>query len=111
MNSVSSSAAYLRHRFNLGSKKVGLIRNQMVLDVSVSAAFLEVVVGHTGQAQGFIQFPEGQETGVGGDGGTVKFQADLGVELEPEGSLFAITHRVPLSLEPAKKRSIVRPSV
>ena len=28
-------------------------------------------------------------------GGTVQFQADFWVELEPEGGLFAVTHQVP----------------
>jgi hypothetical protein len=67
----------------------------VVLDIPASATIFEVVASGTGQTQGLIQFPEGQETGVGGDGGAVKFQADSGVELEPEGSLFAVTHRVP----------------
>ncbi len=48
-----------------------------------------------GKAQGIIKLSNGQESGVGSDGGTVKLQTDLGVELEPERSLFAVTHRVP----------------
>ena len=67
----------------------------MVLDVVASAVVLEIVAGDTGQVQGVIKLSEGQQSGVGGDGGTVKFQADFGVELEPEGSLFAVTPRVP----------------
>ncbi len=69
-------------------------RDQVVADIAASTAFLEVVVGSVSQAQGFIQFSNGQETGIGGDGSAVKFQADFGVELEPERGLFAVTHRV-----------------
>jgi hypothetical protein len=36
-----------------------------------------------GKAQGIIRFSNGQESGVGSYSGTVKFQADFGVELEP----------------------------
>jgi len=60
-------------------------RDQAVSDIPASATFLEVVAGGTGKAQGIIQFSDGQETGVGGDGRAVKFQADAGIELEPEG--------------------------
>src|SRR5918999_2480696 len=70
-------------------------RNEVVLDVPAGAAFLEVVARRAGQGQGFIQFPEGQEAGVGGDGRALKFQADFGVEMESERGLFGFTHRVP----------------
>jgi hypothetical protein len=70
-------------------------RDQVVSDIPASATFLEVVAGGTGKAQGIIQFSDGQETGVGGDGRAVKFQADAGIELEPERGLFAVTHWVP----------------
>jgi hypothetical protein len=53
-------------------------------DVTAGATFLEVVVGSVGQTQCVIKLSEGQKTGVGGDGGPVKFQADAGIELEPE---------------------------
>lgn len=54
-----------------------------MLDVPASATVLEAVAGGSGQSQGFIQFSKGQEAGVGGDGRTVKSQADFVVELEP----------------------------
>ena len=41
-------------------------------DIASGATFLEVVAGDTGQVQGIIQFSNGQESGVGSDGGTVK---------------------------------------
>ena len=58
----------------------------MVLDVAASAVVLEIVAGDTGQVQGVIKFSEGQQSGIRGDGGTVKFQADFGIELEPGGA-------------------------
>lgn len=43
----------------------------------------------------FGSSPEGLETGVGGDGGTVEFQPDFRIELESQLGLFAVTHQVP----------------
>ena len=59
-------------------------RDEVVSDVATGAAFLEIVAGDMGKAQGIIQLSNGQESGVGGDGSTVKCQAGFGVELEPE---------------------------
>ena len=55
----------------------------MVADVTAGTAFLEIVGSNSGKAQGIIQFSEGQQSGVGGDGSTAKLQLDFGVELEP----------------------------
>ena len=38
--------------------------DQVVADIAAGTAFLEVAVGSVSQAQGFIQFSNGQETGV-----------------------------------------------
>ena len=70
----------------------------MVADVAAGAAFLEIVGGYGGKVQGVIQLSECQQSGVGGDGGTVKLQPDLGIELEPKRGLFAVTHQVPPGL-------------
>ena len=67
----------------------------MVTDIATSAAFLEVFASDTGQAKGLIKLSERQQSGVRGDGGTVEFQADFGVELEPQRGIYAVTHRVP----------------
>ena len=67
----------------------------MVADVAAGTAFLEIVGGYGGEVQGVIQFSECQESGVGGDGGAMELQPDLGIELEPKRGLFAVTHRVP----------------
>ena len=67
----------------------------MVADVAAGTAFLEILGGYGGKVQGVIQFSECQESGVGGDGGTMELQPDLGIELEPKRGLFAVTPRVP----------------
>ena len=67
----------------------------MVSDVATGAAFPEIVGGYGGKVQGVIQLSECQQSGVGGDGGTIELQPDSGVELKPERGLFAVTHRVP----------------
>ena len=67
----------------------------MVADVAAATAFLEIVGGYGGKVQGVIQFSECQESGVGGDGGTMELQPDLGIALEPKRGLFALTQRVP----------------
>ena len=51
----------------------------MVLDVVASAVVLEIVAGDTGQVQGVIKLSEGQQSGIRGDGGAVKFQGTLGL--------------------------------
>jgi len=64
-------------------------------DVAAGTAFLEIVGGDEGKIQRVIQFSEGKESGVGGDGGTMELQPDLGIELDPERVLFAVTRWVP----------------
>ena len=44
----------------------------MVADIAAGTAFLEIVGGYGGKVQGVIQFSECQQSGVGGDGGTIK---------------------------------------
>ena len=46
-------------------------RDQVVADVAAGTAFLEIVGGYGGKVQGVIQFSECQQSGVGGDGGTM----------------------------------------
>ena len=69
-------------------------RDEVVSDVATGAAFLEIVGSNMGKAQGIIQLSNGQESGIGSDGGTVKLQTDFGVELEPERGFVAVTHQV-----------------
>ena len=70
-------------------------RDQVMADVAAGTAFLEIVGGDEGKIQRVIQFSEGKESGVGGDGGTMELQPDLGIELDPERVLFAVTRWVP----------------
>ena len=56
-------------------------RNQVVLDVAAGAVVLEIVAGDTGKGEGLIKLSEGQQSGVRGDGGTVKFRGALGLNL------------------------------
>ena len=70
----------------------------MVSDVATGAAFLEIAAGDMGKAQDIIQLSNGQESGVGGDGSTVKFQADFAVVLEPERTFSLLEEqRIPTS--------------
>ena len=46
-------------------------RDQVVADVAAGTAFLEIVGGYGGKVRGVIQFSECQQSGVGGDGGTM----------------------------------------
>ena len=46
-------------------------RDQVVADVAAGTAFLEIVGGYVGKVQGVIQLSECQQSGVGGDGGTM----------------------------------------
>ena len=59
-------------------------------DIASGTAFLEVVLSDFGKAQGIIKLSKSKKTSVGGDGGTVKCQADFGVELEPERGLLEL---------------------
>ena len=67
----------------------------MVADVAAGTAFLEIVGSNSANSQGIIQFSEGQQSGVGGDGSTAKLQPDFGVKLTSERGFFAVTYRVP----------------
>ncbi len=70
-------------------------REEVVSDVATAAEFPEIVGGDGGKIQSVIQFSEGQQSGVGGDGSTAKRQPDFGVELKSARGFFAVTHQVP----------------
>ena len=50
------------------------------------------------QPERFIEFSIGQKTGITGDVRTVEFETDLAVEIDPQGTPFALTHRIPQSM-------------
>ena len=66
-------------------------RNQPVADVAAGTASLEIVGSNSGKAQGIITVSEGQQSGWQHR----ETPIGLGVELKPEGGLFAVTHQVP----------------
>ena len=51
-----------------------------------------------GNAQGIIQFSNGQEPGVGSDGGAVKLPTDFVADLESERGIGAVTNHAPQRL-------------
>ena len=85
-------------------------RDEVVADVAAGTAFLEIVGSNMGKAQGIIQLSNGQESGVGSDGGTVKlrvFPAVGAVAYPVEGVL----HRdgVEVGERPSAVLVVVRP--
>ena len=58
---------------------------------------LQTARGRAGQAEGVVEFPIGQESGVTGDGGAVEFQLELAIEANAQGVMVAVTHWVPRS--------------
>jgi len=55
---------------------------------------VENIPGGTGQAKGIVKLPIGEQTGVGSDLGTVKFQLQATVEINLQRSCPVITRRV-----------------
>jgi hypothetical protein len=54
----------------------------------------ELVAGHRGQAERVVEFPVGQQSGVGGDDRTTKLEHQAAVEIEPENLPSRFTRRV-----------------
>jgi hypothetical protein len=50
-----------------------------------------------GQAEGIVEFPIGQQSGIGGDAGSVEFQLDATIEIDPQDVLLIVTHSISLS--------------
>jgi hypothetical protein len=55
---------------------------------------VEKIPSNLGQAKGIIKLPIGKKPGVRGDLGTVKFQLQTAVEINPQRGLSAFTLRV-----------------
>ena len=58
-----------------------------------------------GQAEGLIEFAEGEQPGVGGDFGAVELQLEATVESEPKVGLWRFTRRVFHPRAPAQQLS------
>src|SRR6516162_2019333 len=72
---------------------------QAVLGVLSGARVVQAGRSVSGQCEGVIEFAVGEESGVTGDGRAVEFQLELAVEIESEGTIFALTHWVPRSFQ------------
>src|SRR6516225_5469589 len=68
-----------------------------MLRVLARASVVQAARGGAGQCKGVVEFPVGEESGVTGDGRAVERQLDLAVEIDAQGVVVAVTHRVPLS--------------
>jgi hypothetical protein len=62
--------------------------------VLAGAAISENIPGHHSQAKGIIKLSIGEKPTVGSDLGTVKFQLQTAVEINPQRRRFAFTRRV-----------------
>jgi hypothetical protein len=50
------------------------------------------------QAEGVVEFPIGQQSGIGRNAGSVKFQLDATVEIDPQDVFLSVTHGISHSL-------------
>jgi len=66
--------------------------------VLADAAVCEQTIGHFGESERFVKFPVGQQPGVGRDLAAQKLELQSAVEIDPQISVLAVTHWVPLSL-------------
>jgi hypothetical protein len=66
---------------------------QLVPDVPAAPGIREDRCGRRGQAKGVVQLAIGEQTGVGGDPGTVELELDAAVEGDPQ-RFFRFTRRV-----------------
>ncbi len=62
--------------------------------ILASTAVLENIPGNLGQAKGIVKFPVGQKSGIRSDLGTVKFQLEAAVEIDPQTGLSGFTRRM-----------------
>lgn len=49
--------------------------------------------GHLGQTEGIIEFPESEQSGIGGDPGAVEFQLEATVKSDPQIGRFRYNRR------------------
>ena len=53
----------------------------------------EYVPGNLAQSDRVVQFPVGQQPGIGSDLGTVELKLEPTVKIQPQNTLFRFTHR------------------
>ena len=89
--------SHLCRRFYLAADFLGLRRGGLSSQViNQGQDFLKQVSrhGNLGQAKGIVKLSVGKLSGVGGDPGTVKFQLQATVKIDPKSVPFRFTHRV-----------------
>ena len=62
--------------------------------IFAGAAVLEKTPGPLAQAKGIVKLPICKKSSVGSDLGTVEFQLQAAVEIDPQTGLFGFTRRV-----------------
>ena len=65
--------------------------DQAVAAVLASARVGEHVTGHRAETEGLVEFTVGEQSGIGGDAGTVELQLETAVEIEPRSVRFRFT--------------------
>ncbi len=59
--------------------------------ILASTAVLEMVAGNVSQAKGIVKFPIGKQPGVRGYLGTMKFQLQAAVKINPQRENFLLS--------------------
>ncbi|EDP63203.1 hypothetical protein BAL199_30537 [alpha proteobacterium BAL199] len=67
--------------------------DQGVAVVLAGPAVGQHLPGHLGQTEGIIEFPEGEQSGIGGDPGAVEFQLEAAVKSDPQIGRSRFTRR------------------
>ena len=62
--------------------------------VLAATVIVENSLGNLAQAKGIVKFPIGEEPGIRGDLGTMKFQLQAAVKIDPQWGFSAFTRRV-----------------
>jgi hypothetical protein len=70
------------------------LRRQGMATVAAGPGVGESLPGTFRQAEGIVEFPEGEQTSVGGDFGAVELQLQAAVEAEPKAGLWRFTRWV-----------------
>ncbi len=68
--------------------------DKTVTTVLPTTGVREHVPGNLAQSDSIIQFPVGQQPGVGRDLGTVELKLQSTVKIQPQNPIFRFTHRV-----------------
>ena len=70
------------------------LRGEGVSAIAARPGLGESLTSEFGQAEGIVQFPEGEQPSIGGDSGPAKFQPQAAVESESKIGLWRFTRWV-----------------